>query len=297
MTGNSGKDVFIVNAASGSDTITDYTAKQDSIIATSAYSTYSVEGKDVIFSFSNTANTLTVKNGKNKVVTLNNVNYTCEDIHELVLTSSDNNKTFDLTNNNYAQITKVDASKTTKSVTLIANSSGNSIIGGKDADTITLGAGKDTVVYMSGYGNDTIKNYSAENDIIQLGNNTRIDKASVEEVKDTDGNVTHANYVFTIGKNKLTIESGATKTVTFFDDDGNEMNFNAHYTLPTNNSAAFEERGYNELFADDNYETSELSTILTKDIEIAIKQDNAADIGLNKNEFVPAVTSTEGKEK
>ena len=275
LTGNGGKDVFIVNAANGSDTITDYVAKQDSIVAAADYSSYKVEEKDVIFNFSGTNNTLTVKNGKNKIINFNGVDKTFNDVYEFVLpaeTKDDTVTTFDFNESEYSGITKIDASNRKKSVSIIANSSGNSIISGKAADTITLGNGADTIVYTSGYGNDTIKNYSA-NDVIQLGKNTSISKAQIVAVKDGDGNVTSSNYVFTIGKNKLTVTDIDNKTITFVDNDNNEILYRKRSI-----SANFEERNYAEAWftQDDNIIASELDAILDNNSSIISNDNNYA---------------------
>ena len=201
-------------------------------------------------------------NAKDKIITFNNVDKKFNDIHEFVLSKTDDGKTINFNGSDYTQITKIIASSTTKGVTLIANSNGNSIIGGKGADSITLGAGKDTVVYISGYGNDTIKNYSADDDVIELGKNTGIDAAAVSEIKDSAGNVIRADYVFTIDKQKLTIENGADKIITFVDSNGNEINYNAHYK---SSSAAFEERLEADLFTDDFFMADDVDTILEPD--------------------------------
>ena len=68
LTGGAGKDVFIYE--NGYDVITDYTAGQDKIYVqgTSVIRSY-VSGKDVVFSTG--AGTITVKNGKNKKITVN----------------------------------------------------------------------------------------------------------------------------------------------------------------------------------------------------------------------------------
>ena len=263
ITGGKGKDLFVFDATNGSDTITDYTAKQDSItIAAGVYADYTVDGKNVIMTFtdasSNTlVNTLTIVNVKDKIITVNGKDDTYSDKTELVLTKNDTG-TFNMNDSKYSLIKTVDGSKTTKGVELIANSNGNTLMGGKGKDILTGGLGADTFVYTTSGGNDTIKSYVAGEDVIQLGKKTTISKAAVVEVKDTEGNVIQANYVFTIGKGKLTVENGATKPITFVDNDGNSIRYDANYT-PTF-AAAFEERFYDE----------DLDSILTDSKEIAV---------------------------
>ena len=284
VTGGKGKDLFVFDATSGSDTITDYTAKQDSItIAAGVYADYTVDGKNVIMTFtdasSNTlANTLTILNGKDKIITVNGKDDTYNDKTELVLTKNDSGK-FDMNDAKYSLIKTVDGTKTTKGVELIANNNGNTLMGGKGKDILTGGLGADTFVYTTGGGNDTIKSYVAGEDVIQLGKKTTISKAAVVEVKDTEGNVTQANYVFTIGKGKLTVEDGATKPITFIDSDGNSIRYDANYISAL--APAFEERFYAE----------ELESILTDSKEIAVDYTSTIKDSLNQ----PAIPLTTNK--
>ena len=282
LTGGKGKDFFVYVYGEGSDTITDYTPKQDTIqLRDGSISGYTVVDDDVILSVTNYTNgeityataytgSIRIVNGKDKAITIidhegKETNETYNDPTELILTKNDSGK-YDLTTGTYSSIKRVDGTKTTKGVELIANSNGNTLIGGKGKDILTGGRGADTFVYTSGGGNDTIRSYTAGDDIIQLGKKTAITSAAVSEIKDDDGNVTHANYVFTIGKNKLTIEDGATKTITFVDYDGNKIRYDADYTT----SAAFEERFEDEIFADDNYNVDEFETIVKSENLIAV---------------------------
>lgn len=253
LTGGKGKDLFIFDAMSGSDTITDYTAKQDSItIAAGLYADYTVDGKNVIMTFTDAsantiANTLTILNGKDKVITVNGKDDTYNDKTELVLTKNDSGK-FDMNEDKYSLIKTVDGSKTTKGVELIANDNGN---------TLTGGFGKDTFVYTTGGGNDTITSYNAYDDVIQLGKKTSISKAQVVETKDAEGYVIQSNYVFTIGKGKLTVQDGADKTITFVDEDGNKIKYESQ--VAASNAVAYQERWFlDEAFARD----SEVDSIL-----------------------------------
>lgn len=80
MKGGTGKDIFIYTG--GKDIITDYTAGKDEIKISSSY-TVTFSGKDVIFTTSD--GTLTVKDGKNKKITVNNSTqkYSSSNIAEL----------------------------------------------------------------------------------------------------------------------------------------------------------------------------------------------------------------------
>ena len=290
MTGGKGKDTFILSFGEGNDTITDYTAKQDKIqLASGTISTYNVSGKDVIFTISDTVssakNYLTVVNGKDKAITLvdakgTETSETYSDPRELVLTKNDSGK-FDMNSDaKYSQIVIVDGTKTTKGVELIANTNGNTLMGGKGKDILTGGLGADTFVYTTGGGNDTITSYVSGEDVIQLGKKTIISQVAVNEVKDDNGNVTRADYVFTIGKGKLTVENGANQGVTFVDNDGYKFHYDAAYTQQ---SAFFEERFDTELFEDNNFITTDLDTIIKPDNIAAVDYKFTTNLDFAKN--------------
>ena len=288
MTGGKGADYFIYS--NGVDTITDYTAKQDKIKLTKASTGYKVDGKNVIFEFSNVNNTLTVVNGKDKDITVidSSGNETTKNYHDpeiLTLTKKDSG-TYDMSSD--TMLITIDGSKTTKGVNLIGNYLDNSIIGGKGADslnggygvdTITSGKGDDTMtgggdndvfIYTSGDGSDIITDYNVnstgETDIIQLGKKTTISKAEVS------GN----DYVFTIGKGTLTVQNGADKSIAFVDEYDNEIVYKKRA------ASSYVERI--DLFEDDNFATSELDSILDVRAEIVDDYDLKNTIDFDKNE-------------
>ena len=72
LTGGAGKDIFVYAKSTGNDVITDYTAGVDKIkISSGTISNTSYDGDDVIFKIG--TGTLTVKDGKGKAITINNV--------------------------------------------------------------------------------------------------------------------------------------------------------------------------------------------------------------------------------
>ena len=69
MTGGNGNDVFVYANNDGNDVITDYTANQDKIRITSgSISSSSIKGSDVVLKIG--SGSITVKNGKNKSITV-----------------------------------------------------------------------------------------------------------------------------------------------------------------------------------------------------------------------------------
>ena len=69
LTGGAGKDVFVYGSGDGKDVIADYTASQDKIkISSGKISGTSYSGSNVIFTVG--SGSLTVKNGKNKKITI-----------------------------------------------------------------------------------------------------------------------------------------------------------------------------------------------------------------------------------
>ena len=194
----------------------------------------------------------------------------------------------------YSQILIVDGTKTTKGVELIANVNGNTLMGGKGKDILTGGLGADTFVYTTGGGNDTIKSYVAGEDVIQLGKKTNISQAVVKEVTDDNGNVIRADWIFTIGKGKLTVEDGATKTITFKDSNGYKIRYDADYTTT---SMAYEEHFYDEILVDDNFNTSDLDDISKSDNLIAVDYKISSDVELTYSNSDLALTNNKSPKK
>lgn len=127
---------------------------------------------------------------------------------------------FDATSDSrYSAIKTINASATENELVLtgngnanliVASSGGSTLDGGDGNDTLTGGAGADTFIYQSG--NDVIKNFSINDDTIQI-----------DGVAVTDGSVSGSNVILKIGKETLTIEGMAKKELTFTDDDGTKI--------------------------------------------------------------------------
>ena len=117
-----------------------------------------------------------------------------------------------------SKLVTINASQVDGAIAITGNTNANVIIagdedstlnGGKGNDTLYGGEGEDIFVYKKGHGNDLIRGFDEDNDRISL------DGAAV-----TDAAV-GKNYsvVFTVGKEKLTVEDAAYQEVTFVSDD------------------------------------------------------------------------------
>ena len=241
--GGKGKDKFIYS--SGNDTITDYTVKQDEIILNAGNANnYTVVGDDAIFTVDSN-NSLTVNNVLNKTIKINGADVNIADPLRPVI----DDKTPSPYNAGDKAIL-LDASKRKKAIEITANSNDNTIISGKGNDTFTGGEGADTFVYTTGYGNDVIKDYSTdEGDIIRLGKNTAITGVSINR----------DDMILTVGKGKITIEGGASQTITIIDDNNIKMTYEQY--RPSS--------GYMERWFLDNAEcrmqNAELDSIINSD--------------------------------
>lgn len=170
LTGGKGNDVFIYTA--GNDVITDYAAG-DKISVSSAISNSSIKGSDVIFTVGK--NTLTVKKGKDKTLTLINAKgneYTTVVSGGKDLTVTNSTKSPLIID---SDVKKVDASERTKAITITGNKIGNVILSGSKNDIIYGEGGNDSILgnagadkLYGGFGDDTLKG-GAGDDILTGG--------------------------------------------------------------------------------------------------------------------------------
>ena len=118
-------------------------------------------------------------------------------------------------------VTKVDGSKITGGVEIIANDLDNSLKGGKGNDildggagndTLTSGAGDDLFIYSGG--DDYISDYTAGKDSIQI-DVTEIEIYSMETVG--------SNVVYATDAGNITVKSGKGKEITLIDVNGEEI--------------------------------------------------------------------------
>ncbi|MBR4152716.1 MAG: hypothetical protein IKT98_07120 [Selenomonadaceae bacterium] len=216
LTGGKGKDVFIYSGGDG--IITDYETK-DKISVASAYESFFVNGKDVIFNFGD-GNSLTIKDGAGKAINMNSgVNYyTADGVIDkrrkaIVLNPETEEFTAD------SKLVTIDGSAT-EEIEIIGNKKANFITAGDNDSTLTGGKGKDTLiggygtdvfVYNKGDGKDVIENYGYD-DVINLGKNVTIKDAKIK----------NGNAVFKVKGGSITVNDSTDVTLTA---DGKETIF------------------------------------------------------------------------
>ena len=229
LTGGSGSDTFVYNSGDGSDTILDYSEEEgdklkfvgitidpDNISKTSA--------GNVVFKIG--SKKVTLKDAAEQVITyideegehtwLPNPDPVTVKGTGATLASYYNEDSFNIAD--YDADTKVktiDASAVTQDLEIIGNKNANTITGGAGNDLINGstgndklygGEGADTFTYASGDGKDTIEDYE-EDDIIQVTSGT-ISKISTNSA---------GNVVFKIGKGTITVKDAADKLVAYAD--------------------------------------------------------------------------------
>ena len=130
----------------------------------------------------------------------------------------------------YENATKVNAAVLTSGVSIIGDSSANSLKGGKGNDTIFGGSGKDTIslgggadVYIYWAGNDFIQDYKSGEDKIKLANGSI-----------SGSSISGSNVILNISNGgHITVKGGKNKNITVIDSNGNETtNIYPLSTLP-----------------------------------------------------------------
>ena len=257
LTGGAGKDSFAYAAGGGTDTVTDYTAGQDTLEITSGrISKVTVSKKDLIYKIG--SGTVTLKNAAGKAVTIQDMNggYTVSDSKIEML--SDFNGSMDA-NTYWRNVTTIDGRKSDGTANIIGNSKNNTIYasknggtyqGGKGNDTVYGGAGEDELFGGTGsdklygnagddtlsgdYGNDTLDGGAGNDEIYGGDGNDRLiggtgnDALSGGSGKDTfvygngDGKDVITDY--TEGDDIIEISNG-TITKTVVANDGNDIVF------------------------------------------------------------------------
>ena len=129
-----------------------------------------------------------------------------------------NNATFD--GKNYSKAVTIDASNANYKINLVGNkkanlitagSAGSTINGGRGKDTLVGGSGNDIFIYEKNSGNKVIRNYeydASSGDVISLQSGVKI-----TDIADKDG-----NRILSVGKDKITLEGGASLEAFKFDD-------------------------------------------------------------------------------
>ncbi|MBE8952002.1 MAG: hypothetical protein SR1Q7_02520 [Quinella sp. 1Q7] len=257
LTGGDGADTFVYTKGDGNDKILDY--EEDDVIQLGAGTTiksHKKVGNDYVFTIG--THTVTVVGGADKVIHVIDANgndsWYPETPNEQIELSNSNKKVALLEYfepdsfavNNYdgitskiaAKIATIDASAVNHTLEITGNKLANHItgtaeddyidggaaadklfggdgndtlVGGAGNDSLYGGAGADVFLYKSGDGNDFIYNYESE-DVIQITSGTI--KSAV---------VSGTNYIFTIGKQKITVVDAADKYIHVVDAAGNDL--------------------------------------------------------------------------
>ena len=227
LTGGTGKDTFVYYTGYGNDTITDYTAGKDVIqIASGNISkTEVVNGTDVKFTIGSGSMTLTGGAGEAISIKDSRGSYTAS--KTAIVLGSD--FTGEMDAGKYLEtVTRIDGRSSTNAVTLKGNAGNNRVYGGEGSDTLyggagddelyggagddtlTGGTGNDTFVHYASYGNDTIADYVAGEDVIKFASGS-ISKTEI--VNGTD-------VKFTVGNGSVTVKDGAGKVIDYYDSFG-----------------------------------------------------------------------------
>ena len=221
--GGNGNDTFVFgkgfwdysNETKGNSIISDYQSGKD-IINTKNYSISKTElvnnNKDVKFTIG--SGSVTVANGEGKTISFvesTRGSYTVSD--SVIVLGADFTGTMDAAN--YLDtIVTIDGSAATSDVTLKGNENANVLKGGAGDDILTGGAGNDRFVYSNADGDDTITDYTAGEDIIEINGNI------------SNTALAYGNVKFTVGEGSLTVQNGYDKTISVKDSSGS-------YTLST----------------------------------------------------------------
>ncbi len=207
LTGGDGADVFVYSA--GKDVITNY-AEGDKISIGSSITSVSVKSSksaaDVIFKVG--SNTLTVKDGGGKKITVNDSTYIYESgkIYDEDKTAVTLTAAFKGTLD--SGVVTADGSTVASALNITGNTENNSIIGGTKNDTLNGGAGNDTLT--GGKGNDTFV-FSGGNDVIT--DYEAADKISLTSAI-TNTSVDEGDVIFETANGKLTVTGGEGKKIT-----------------------------------------------------------------------------------
>ena len=165
LTGGKGKDTFVYANGDGKDTITDYTAGQDTLKISSGSigkTALANSNKDVVFTVG--SGTVTLTGAATKTISLKDSRGSYTASNTAITLGSDFTGTMDATKY-LSTVKNIDGSAASKAVNITGNAqanvikagkAGGTINGGKNNDTLYGGAGNDTFVFAKGDGTDTV---------------------------------------------------------------------------------------------------------------------------------------------
>ena len=230
-----GKNVMLNAKIDGGKITADFTKKGNNSVLLTVTQDENETFNDIV----NIEGSLTLDTTKRKISVNKDTKITAAagySIKNSVLTFDKNfsDSKLDLTNYEI-EVTKIDAYKLTKDIEVIANTSANSIKGGKGNDIFSGAEGNDTILggqgndeIFGGAGNDTLTGGTGNDVFIFEGGNDFItdytvgkDKISLNPSEITSSTVKGSNVILTTENGTLTIKSAKNKAITFSDKDGN----------------------------------------------------------------------------
>lgn len=248
LNGGGGADTFVYNKGDGNDIIADYeeddkiifnsdtvnkvTAKNgDYIVTLASKAKITITGgADKIISYSDSTGEHTypetvIFNGKGTAATLTS-SYMKDEFGTATYEDGDDIKTIDasavehaltITGNKLAN--KITGTEEDDYIdggagkdTIVGGDGNDSIVGGKGNDNLTGGDGENVFIYNNGDGNDTITDYK-EGDIIKIASGTLSNSAAISG----------KDYIFSVGKGKITVKNGKDKYIHLVDAYGNDV--------------------------------------------------------------------------
>ena len=249
--GGAGNDVYVIGKSSiGKAEVKDFSVKKgntDSVkISGGTVKSIGVSGSDVIVKGGKSA-ALTLQNAKNKTFTVtdtlgnytvygSNVKLALGKNYKGTLTAASFITTVDARNNANAIKIKGNATKNTiyggagantiygygSNDTLNGGAGNDTLYGGVGTDKLTGGTGRDTFVYANGDGKDTITDYTAGQDTLQISSGSIGKTVLANSNKD---------LVFTVGSGTVTLTGAATKAISLKDSRGSYTTSNTAITL------------------------------------------------------------------
>ena len=233
LTGGDGKDVFVYANGDGADVIADFTAGQDSIKLTSGTVTSaSLKSSDMVLKIG--SGSLTVKNAKDKEISVGNVTYYNNFVYDAKKTAITLASSFSgtlKTADYVSTVKKIDASAVSKAVNIFGNAKANTIIGGSKAETIYGGTGNDSI--SGGAGNDRLYGEAGNDKLLGgAGVDTLYGGAGADTLTGGDGKDIFVYSAgdgkdvvtdYTAGPDKIKIASGTISSTSY---SGNNVIFN-----------------------------------------------------------------------
>jgi Ca2+-binding RTX toxin-like protein len=244
--GGAGNDVIVIGKTStGTVVVKDFSVKsgnKDTVKVTGgAVKSIAVSGKNMIAKGGKSAS-VTLQNAKSKTFTVTDTlgNYTVAGANiKLAL-----GKNYKGTLNTASFITTVDGRSDANAFTINGNAKNNTIYGGAGNntlnggagnDTLTGGAGKDVFKYANGQGKDTIRDYAAGQDTLQITGGS-ISKAALAN--------SNKDLVFTVGNGSITLKNAAAKAISLKDSRGNYTASSTTITLGSNFNGTMDSAKY-----------------------------------------------------